>query len=248
MIIYVLSSDGFEGVGSRSAPRAHTSGEPYDAQTIIVEPSYTMLWLADDIKHRVDRFRRETGRADEKIRMLRMDSHGNAGEMTIGEGLNVHTADAFGVLRNGYFEPESGGIELWGCGVASAARIDDFYTFDVDSNGDGIMDIRSRERQIMYENFEEAINWVYTHPSSRRGMWFRPILRGSDPASGNVEDGLGYRMMHTLAAAAQTSVTAGYDMQIPDLDGADWEWDGARLLRVHPNGDSEIISLVNFPR
>ena len=51
-------------------------------------------------------------------------------------------------------------------------------------------------------------------------------------------------MMSILARAANTKVTAPYDIQLAELDGLDWEWEGTGLLTVFPDGEFETTPLL----
>ncbi len=247
MIIYALAQDyeDHSELGGRTAPRTHSSVSSHETQTINVLRSYSINWLANDIKNRVDTFRRETGRNNTKIWLLRIASHGNAGRMFIGNGLNRETAAEFAVLSDNYFVSfdEGGqGIELWGCSVASAAVINPAPR-DIDLDGDGIGDGWSPEGLAAYQRYNAELGRVTTVPDMRRGSSYPSLMRGARDVSGLVEEGRGYRMMHALATAANTKVTAAYDIQIPDLDGMDWEWEGTGLLTVFPDGDYETLPL-----
>ena len=244
MIIYALSNDydDHREEGGRTVPRSHLSGSPDDVQTIDVMRSYTIEWLANDIKNRVDIFRSETGRPDTKIWVLRISSHGNAGRMYIGGGLDRETAERFSVLADGYFAEDGRGIEFWGCNVASAQIINPAPR-DVDYDDDGTLDGWSPEAFVRFQNYQTALGRVTHKRELRRGLSYPELLRGSRDRSGSVDEGIGYRMMAALARAANTKVTAAYDIQIPEMDGLDWEWEGTGLLTVSPNGDYETVPL-----
>lgn len=240
MIIYALSPDHTE-FGGRTVPRRAVAA-PHHAQTIWVDASYTMSRLANEIKSSIDARRIETERPDTKLWVLRITSHGNAGRMSLGsDGLNINTADAFSVLANDYFEPEGQGIELWGCAVASANTIG--YGLDVDTNNDGRPDAYSELQFGQFQEFNRQETLVHRTPGLRRGASYPRILRGERETSGAVESGLGYRMMHALAQAAQIKVKGAFDVQFAELDGADWEWEGTGLLTVFPDGTHSTLSL-----
>lgn len=248
MIIYALStdSDDHREEGGRTVPRPHSPGSPDDTQTINVLRSYSIEWLTNDIKNRVDGFRGGTGRADTKIWLLRISSHGHAGLMYIGRGLDRETAEQFNVLADDYFVPyaEGGqGIELWGCSVASAQTIDS-GVYDIDTNNNGIYDAWSDEALDIRRNYTRNVGLITRTPSMRRGAFYPADLRGERDFSGSVEEGSGYRMMHALARAANTKVTAAYDIQLAELNGLDWQWEGTGLLTVFPDGDYETTPLV----
>lgn len=248
MIIYALSNDYDDHLeeGGRTVPRSHSSGSPDDVQTINVLRSYTIQWLANDIKARVDNFRSQTGRLDTKIWLLRISSHGNAGHLFIGRGLNRETAENFRVLADNYFVPyaEGGlGIELWGCCAASAAIVNPDPPFDVDLDGDGDFDGYSDEVTAAYLNYNYELGRITAMPDVRRGTSYPSVLRGTRDTSGSVEEGRGYRMMHALARSANTKVTAAYDIQLAELNGMDWSWEGTGLLTVFPDGDCETLPL-----
>lgn len=247
MIIYALSQDyeDHSELGGRTSPLSHTAGLPHETQTINVLRSYTIEWLANDIKNRVDTFRRETGRDNTKIWLLRIASHGNAGYMSIGRGLNRETSVHFRVLDENYFVPiDDGGqgIELWGCSVASAAVINPAPR-DIDLDDDGIGDAWSAEAFAAFQSYNSELGRATALPDIRRGAAYPSILHGARDVSGSVEEGRGYRMMHALAMAANTKVTAAYDIQIPDLNGLRWEWEGTGLLSVFPDGEYETLPL-----
>lgn len=239
MMIYALSPEHTE-FGGRTTPSRHTRA-PHHTETILVDSSYTMEWLANEIKSSIDARRIETGRANTKLWVLRIASHGNAGQMSIGQGLNVNTADAFSVLSNNYFEPEGPGIELWGCAVASATIIG--YGRDVDLDGDGRSDAYSESQFRQFQEFNLQSTLVHRTPSLHRGASYPGILRGGRETSGAVENGLGYRMMYALARAAQIKVKGAFDVQFAELDGRDWEWEGTGLLTVLPDGTYTTLSL-----
>ena len=248
MIIYALSNDydDHREFGGRTSPRTHSSGSPHDTQTINVLRNYTIEWLANDIKNRVDAFRSATGRTDTKIWLLRMESHGNAGQMFIGRGLNRETASEFGILAENYFVPydEGGqGIELWGCCVASARTINPAPR-DIDLDGDGTLDGWSPEAFALFQSYNSELGHITAMPDIRRGSSYPSVLRGTRDISGSVEEGRGYRMMNVLAQAADTKVTAAYDIQLSELDGADWQWEGTGLLTVFPGGGYEMTPLA----
>lgn len=243
MLIYAISPDHRDD-GGRTIPHTHTSEAPHDTQTILVRDSgHTMRWLANDIKNRVDSFRSGTGRNNTNIWALRIGSHGNAGYVSIGEGLTVHNASEFSVLANRYFSPTGRGIEIWGCAVAAA----DLYinsSPDVDFNGDGIPESWSEDRFPLYQTHTMDLARITRDRHLRRGPRYPSSLRGTRDVRGSIEDGRGYRMMHALAQAANTSVTGAFDIQIPELQERDWEWEGTGLLRVEPSGESRIVPLA----
>lgn len=248
MIIYALSNDRGDHteLGGRTAPSSSLPGSPDDTQTINVLRNYSIEWLANDIKARVDGFRSGTGRTDTKIWLLRISSHGNAGYMFIGRGLDRETAEQFRVLADDYFVPhtEGGlGIELWGCNVASANTINP-APYDVDLDGNGTLESFSSEAFIAYQNYQFELSRATDVRACRRGSLYPSILRGARDRSGAIEEGHGYRMMAALARAANTKVTAAYDIQIPEMDGLDWEWEGTGLLTVFPDGEYVTTPLI----
>jgi hypothetical protein len=226
MLIYALAP-GHEEFGGRTV---------HETQVITVRNSYTMNWLSNDIKNRIDTFRASTGRTRTKIWCLRIASHGTAGIMDIGDGLDIFTANVFNVL-DGYFEPEGAGIELWGCDVAAAFPID---THEPDIDGVGWSDVEDARLHLEYENALRRANYI---PELQRGTRFPEILRGSRTISGSVTAGDGYRMMLALAEASNTTVTAGFDVQFASMNGTEWEWDGTALLKVFRDGRYQIITL-----
>lgn len=238
MMIYALSPEHTE-FGGRTIPE-RDSRPPSDAETIRVDRSYTIQQLANEIKSIIDLRRTETGIADLKLWMLRIASHGNAGYMSLGEGLSINTAGAFSILSN-YFVTEGAGIELWGCAVASATILG--YGFDVDIDGDGRFDAYSSSRFTLVQEFNRQETIVHRTPALQRGASYPGILRGGRDVSGSVVNGRGYRMMYALARAAHIKVTGAYDVQFAELGGRNWEWEGTGLLTVLPDGGYSTLSL-----
>ncbi|HEX6278713.1 MAG TPA: hypothetical protein VFZ49_01740 [Pyrinomonadaceae bacterium] len=233
MLVYVLSEgDHLEG---RTPPRGHTAASPHDTQVITVPAGdeNTMTWLADEVKARVDRFRDETGRRDTMIWALRIASHGNAGFMAIGAGLDPHSAIAFSSL-SGYFSSQGPGIELWGCAAASASPIDPGYGTD---------DVYTEQEFEAYLRWNDAGAIATRVPGHRRGTDYPALLRGTRTYRERVVSGRGYRLLQELARAAQVNATAAFDTQFPEFNGDNWQWEGTGLLTVFPDGGHRITEL-----
>lgn len=224
MIFYVLAGD-----ETRTVSAEHEGNR--GTQTINFRNSYTIPWLANDIKNRVDQYREGTGRTSAKISLLRMASHGNAGGHMFYNKLTIGTSPQFKVLNN-YFEPHGRGIELWGCNVAAASTHDPGYR---DSHSQAGQAHIARQYELL-RNPSTSLSGSQTHPEFQRDR----------PTPSRL--GVGYEFMRVLAFATNTNVTAAYDTQHRDTSEFQhrrvrWKWDGRGLLIVYPNGDFRLIDL-----
>ena len=158
-----------------------------------------------------------------RISQLHLASHGNAGRLFMGAGINAANVSGMSILA-GHLAPSGpfgAAVLIHGCAVGSSVEIDD-----------GCMDVSVPTRPIRRSVCQPSLGQAAGPPTG----W---TISGGDEAL-RIRSGVGYQFVAAMARTVRATVRAAIQAQDADRVGQNgWRIDGA-YMTVAPNGHGTL--------